>query len=124
MDRKEMVGEVAGLLGYRRLGPRIRETLKGHLRAAIRRGILEPDGNLVRALTVTMHDYTLEALRDTLCSVMRQGTTYDREEVIEAAAHYLGFRRVTDSVNKALKSGINSGIRQGIIVTQGAQIAR
>ena len=65
-----MLREVVGLLGYQRLGPRIRETLRGHLRAAIRRGILERDGDFVRVLTVTMDEYTPEALRDTLTAVM------------------------------------------------------
>src|SRR5262245_1735950 len=73
VDREEMLREVAGLLGYQRLGFRIRRNLKGHLRASIRRGILEPDGNFVRALTVTMEDYTLGVLRDTLTAVMRKG---------------------------------------------------
>jgi hypothetical protein len=114
-DREEMMREVAGLLGYQRLGPRIRESLKGHLRAAIRRGILEPDGDFVRALTVTMDDYTLEALRDTLTSIMRKGTTYDREDILRAAAQHVGFTRITDAVRRPLKSALNSAIRQGLL---------
>jgi hypothetical protein len=107
--------EVAGLLGYQRLGSNITETLKGHMRAAIRRQIIEPDGDYVRALTGSLTDYGRDTLRDTLCSVMRRGTAYDREEVIQAATHYLGFRRVTENARNALKSAINSAIRQGIL---------
>lgn len=123
-DREEMLREVAGLLGYQRLGPRIRETLKGHLRAAIRRGILESDGDFVKALTATMDDYTLEALRDTLTSVMRKGTTYVREEVIQATAHHLGFTRITDAARHPLKSALNSAIRQGLIGYAGDTVWR
>lgn len=124
IDREDMLREAAGLLGYQRLGPRIRETLKGHLRAAIRRGILEPDGDFVRALTATMDDYTLEALRDTLTAVMRKGTTYDREDILRAAAHHLGFTRITTAVHRPLKSALNSAIRQGLLGYEGNMVWR
>jgi len=124
IERKVMLREVAGVLGYQRLGPRIRESLKGHLRAAIRRGILERDGDSVRPLTATMDDYTLEALRDTLASVMRKGTTYDREEVLQAAAHHLGFVRITENVRRPLKSALNSAIRQGLLGYEGNVVWR
>jgi hypothetical protein len=124
MERTEMLRKVAGLLGYQRLGSRIKETLKGHMRAAIRRGIIEADGDSVRTLTATMNDYTREELRDTLVSVMRKGTTYEREDVIYTIAHHLGFSRVTDAVRDPIKSAINSGIRQGILNYAGTTIWR
>ena len=119
-----MLREVAGLLGYQRLGSRIKETLKGHMRAAIRRGIIEVDGDSVRTLTATMNDYAREELRDTLISVMRKGETYEREDVIYAVAHHFGFSRVTDAVRDPIKSAINSGIRQGILGYEGSVIWR
>ena len=124
IDRKEMLRDVAGLLGYERLSARVKETLKGNMRAAIRRGILESDGNLIRALSGTMDDYRREFLRDTLSSVMRKGTTYEREDVIRALACYLGFSRVTDAVREPIKSAINSAIRQGILSYAGGVIRR
>jgi hypothetical protein len=123
-DREYMLREVAGLFGYQRLSHRIREALKGQLRAAIRRGILEREGDLVRALTATMDDYTLEALRDTLTSVMRKGTTYDREEVIRAVAHHLGFARITDNARNPLKSALKSAIRKGMLGYEGNVVWR
>ena len=65
MERTEMLREVAGLLGYQRLGSRIKETLKGRMRAAIRRGIIEADGDSVRTLTATINEYKREEFRDT-----------------------------------------------------------
>lgn len=124
IDREEIMREVAGLLGYQRLGPRIRKTLKGNLRAAIRRDILEPDGDFVRALTATMDDYTLEALRDTLVSVMRKGTTYDRDSLLRDVAHHLGFTRITDAIRRPLKSAFNSAIRQGLLGYEGTAVWR
>jgi hypothetical protein len=124
IDRADMLREVAGLLGYQRLGTRIRETLKGHLRAAIRRGILERDGDFVRAWTTALDDYSLEALRYTLIAVMRKGTTYDREKVVRAAAQHLGFRRLTDAIRRPLKSALNSAIRQGLLAYEGNVVWR
>lgn len=119
-----MLREVAAVLGYQRLGSRIKETLRGNMRAAIRRGILESDGDYVRALTITMNDYERDELRDTLKSVMRKGTTYDREDVIHAVAHHLGFQRVREDTRRHIKSAINSAIRQGLLDYQGNQIWR
>lgn len=125
IDRDELVKEVSKTLGYQRLGPKIDEALRNHLRAALRRRILEADGAAwVRLATSTMSDYTLEELRNTLGSVMRKGATYDREDVIQAAAHYLGFQRLTDTIRHPLKSAINSAIRQGILGYDGSIIWR
>lgn len=125
IDRDELVKEVSLALGYQRLGPKIDEALRNHLRAAIRRRIIEADGAAwVRPATTTMADYDLEELRSALCSVMRKGTTYEREDVIQSAAHYLGFRRLTDTIRQPLKSAINSAIRQGILGYEGNVIWR
>jgi hypothetical protein len=124
IGREELLKEASLVLGYLRLGPRIEEALRGHLRAAIRRRIVETDGEYVRPLTVTMGDYQLEDLRDVLCSVMRKGTNYERDDVIHAVAWHLGFARVTDATRDALKSAINSAIRQGILAYEGSRVWR
>jgi hypothetical protein len=125
LDRDELLKEVSVVLGYQPLGPRIDDVLRGHLRAAIRRRIIEADGpNLVRAGTVNMADYGLDELRETFRSVMRKGTTYEREDVIHALARYLGFARVTDTSRDAIKSAINSAIRQGLLGYEGSVIWR
>ena len=121
LERDELLKAVSLVLGYQRLGPKIEEALRGHLRAAIRRRIIETEGaSLVRAGTGTMADYGLDELRETFRSVMRKGTNYEREDVIHALARYLGFARVTDTSRDAIKSAINSAIRQGILGYEGA----
>jgi hypothetical protein len=124
LDREELLKLVSVVLGYQRLGPKIEETLRGHLRAAIRRKIIEADGMMVRPGAATMDQYGLEELRDALCSNMRKGTRYEREDVIHAVASYLGFARLTDTSRDALKSAINSAIRQGILGYEGSVIWR
>jgi hypothetical protein len=124
MEREELLREVLSQLGYQRLGSRQRHTLEGHLRAAIRRKIIEADGDHVRLLTTTMADYELDELRDTLRSVMRKGRDYDREDVIRAVAHHLGFTQLRAAVRNPIKSAITSAIRQGILGYEGNTIWR
>jgi hypothetical protein len=124
MGRAELLKGVSLALGYQRLGPKIEEALRGHLRAAIRRKIVEPDGDLVRAGTGTMADYGLDDLRETFRSIMRKGSNCEREDVIHALARYLGFARVTDTSRDAIKSAINSAIRQGILGYEGSMVWR
>ncbi len=125
LERDELLKDVSLTLGFQRLGPKIDETLRGHLRAAIRRRIIEADGaSLVRAGTGTMADYGLDELRETFRSVMRKGTNYEREDVIHALARYLGFARVTDTSRDAIKSAINSAIRHGVLGYEGSVIWR
>jgi len=125
LDRDELLKEVSLVLGYQRKGPKIEEALRNHLRAAIRRRIIEADGpSLVRAGTGTMADYDLEELRETFRSVIRKGTQYEREEVIHALARYLGFARVTDTSRDAIKSAINSAIRRGVLGYEGSVVWR
>jgi type I restriction enzyme S subunit len=123
-DREELLREVAYNLGYQRLGPRIAETLKGHLRAALRRGVLSAVGPNVACLAPTMADYTIEEIIDTFQSVMTKGREYDREEVIESVAHHLGFTRLRDTVRDPIKSALNGAIRRGILGYQGNVIWR
>ena len=124
IERDELLKEVSVVLGYQRLGPKIEEALRGHLRAAIRRKIIEADGQLVRPDTTTMADYTLDELREIVASVMCKGPRYDREDVVSAIARTLGFARVTDTSRDAIKSAINSAIRQGILGYEGSVIWR
>lgn len=55
---------------------------------------------------------------------MHKGKSYERDEVMHAIAHYLGFARLTDTSHDAIKSAINSGIRQGVLSYEGSVIWR
>jgi len=91
---------------------------------SVRRKIIEAEGTQVRAGTTTMADYALDDLREVFASVMRMGTKYEREEVMHTIATYLGFARLTDTSQDAIKSAINSGIRQGVLAYEGNVIWR
>ena len=125
MDREDLVKEVSSILGYQRVGTKIDEALRNHLRAAIRRRIIEADGAaLVRTGTTTMADYGLDELREAFASVMRKGTSYERDDVIHAIARYLGFARLTNTIRQPFKSAINSAIRQQVLDYEGSLIWR
>ena len=110
---------VARELGYQRLGSRIEEVLRGHLRAAVRRRVIEAEGKLVRAATSRLEDYSLEELREALVGNLRHGQRVDREDAVRTAIRSLGFARVTDNVREAMKSAFNSAIRQGPLEREG-----
>jgi hypothetical protein len=55
---------------------------------------------------------------------MRKGTHYERDAVIPAIAHYLGFVRVTDTIREPIKSAINGTIRRGLLGYDGSVIWR
>jgi hypothetical protein len=125
LERDELLKEVSNVLGYQRIGPKIDEALRGHLRAAIRRRIIDTDGpSLVRAGAVSMADYEPDELLEVFRSVMRKGTSYDREEVIPALARHLGFVRLTDSIREPIRKAITRAIRQGILGYEGNVIWR
>ncbi|MDZ7697645.1 MAG: hypothetical protein U5R49_12240 [Deltaproteobacteria bacterium] len=61
---------------------------------------------------------------DTLCSSVRKGQGLPREEAIREAAKYLGFQRITQKVQTALKNAIRTAIRRGIFEGDGEEIRR
>lgn len=48
IDREDAIREAARHLGFRRTGRQIRDTFKSAINGAIRRGLLEYDGELIR----------------------------------------------------------------------------
>ena len=69
-----------------------------------------------------MADYTRDELVDTIRSVTRKGCLYDRDELIEAVADYLGFNRVNDGIRTPIKSAINGAIRRGTLERAGTMV--
>ena len=125
MLRDALLKDVSDRLGFQRLGTHVREILKRHLRAAIRRGIVASDGtDEVFAATNTMADYGRDDLVGFIMSVTRKGTAYTREEVIQAVASHVGFLRVTDGIREPIKSAINAAIRRGVLAYEGDTVWR
>ena len=126
VERDELIKEVSLVLGYRRLTAQVAEVLRNHMRAAIRRRIIEIAAlpEYVRHGALTLADYDKDELRRTLISVTRKGKVYEREEIIRAVALHLGFSRLTETIRGLIKWAINSAIRQGILDYDGSAIWR
>lgn len=124
IGRDELLKEASLALGYQRLGHKMDEILRGHLRAALRRRIVEADGDQLRAATSTLADYTLDELRDSFISIMRKGTRYEREELMHSLVVHLGYERLTDTSREVIKSAFNSAIRQGVLGYEGNVVWR
>lgn len=125
MTREELLKATADRLGYQRLGKRIRETLKNHLRAAIRRRIVARDGpDYVSPDTRKIDDYDQEELIATIQSIMKPGVWWDHEELIEAVANHLGFARLRRTIRQPVENAIRNGVRQSVLYEDGRELCR
>ena len=124
MERDELIKKASKILGYNRISARLREALKSHLRAAIRRHIIGADNFGVWLETPKTGDYKRDDLIDTLHSVMRKGREYEREDVVRAVAGHLGFERLRETVEAPIRSAVNGAIRRGLLGYRGNCIWR
>jgi hypothetical protein len=124
LSRDEFIVAVARELGYARTGSKIHDAVDGAIRAAARRGIVETGSFGVARGKVNIGDWSRDDLVDALCSVMRKGSNYEREDAIKLAAAHLGFKRVGPNIDEAFRSAINGGIRRQVIGKDGHLIWR
>ena len=122
-DREPAIRELAGALGFERVGQRIRDEASSLLRTAVRRGILKNDDGQYSLLAKGGADYTREHLIDALRSSIN-GIWSDRDEAIRATAHHLGFRRASPTFQTAMRSAINGAIRRGLLESNGPEIRK
>ncbi len=123
LERHDAIKETAAALGYSRTGSRIAQSLDGDLRAAVRRGILENSRQGLELACRSIGDYSRDVLVEQLQAVM--GTAwFDREELIEQTARWLGFRRTGRVIRDTLKSVINGAIRRGVLEYDGPRVRR
>ena len=71
-----------------------------------------------------MDAYSRDELIDCIPSVLRKGQTLDREDLMRALMHHLGFQRLTAPAQEALKSAFNGAVRRGLLETVGPNWVR
>ena len=120
MSRDDFIKQLATELGYRRVSSNIRTHLSGHLRAAVRRHILQTKRGEVEARKTTITDFTDDDLRRALISVTRRRTTCDRTDLMRTIARHLGFGKLTAAIKTRLKSTLNFCIHCKILERVGA----
>jgi hypothetical protein len=110
-------------IGYKRVGSRLRASVDGYLRAAVRRGILTSDGGMYALTARSGSDYTRDELVDRLCAAIGQSWT-DREEAMRLVARHLGFQKAGSAFKQAMKSAINAAIRRSRVECDGNAIRK
>jgi|CXWL01.1.fsa_nt_gi SAM-dependent methyltransferase len=123
LDREACLRALARALGFQRLGPRLRETLEGHLLAAARRNVATTRDAQVTLATRTITDYDPAALESQLLAAL--GTAWlDRDEALRAFARRLGFRRTGKRIREALEDAIKAAASRGRVEVDGDQLRR
>jgi type I restriction enzyme, S subunit len=124
LSEEDLLRETALELGYRRLGPKIRERLKGHLRAAIRRRIIARDGDVLYCATPTIASCDDDVLLRALGSLMKKTREYEVGEIVDMVAEHLGFARVTAAMQERIGEVIRAGRKAGVLGTKGKWVWR
>jgi hypothetical protein len=108
-DRDTAIGDLAGQVGFARVGSRIRESLDNVVRTAVRRGILENNGSGLR-LQARSHDRAL--LKDQFLASLRGNSWTERDDAIREFSRWLGFRRTGSAIDETTRSVINVLLRE------------
>jgi hypothetical protein len=123
LDRETCLRTLARSLGFLRLGPRLRETLEGHLLAAARRNIATSHTGSVSLATEAITDYDQAILEAQLLAAIGSSWT-NKDEAIRDAARRLGFLRTGRRIREAFEAVIRSLASAGRIQAEGLSIRR
>lgn len=106
-------------LGFARMGSRIEEGLRSHLRTALRRRILARDGQRLVAGTRSAEDYDLDTLVAAIAAVTRRGQTVERPALLRLLASYFGFGGAAGPSADGLSRAIDAAIGRGLLALDG-----
>jgi hypothetical protein len=123
-NREDLITELARQAGYDRTGSRVREEMASVIRTAVRRGILESNGEDVSIATRTISDYEREFLKGQFLASMQGRGWTERSESIRMFARWLGFRRTGPYIEEAARSLINGLIREDRLESDGSELRR
>jgi len=119
-DRETALKELSQALGYRRLGPHIREVLSTDLLTAVRRGILTSEGGEYTLGFRSLTDLPRDVLKDRFLSAVGR-SWITRDDAIRVFARSLGFARTGDQIDQTARSLINGLIREGRLESDGGE---
>jgi hypothetical protein len=121
LDRDEALRRLNDALGFRRLGPHIREVLENDLLAAARRGIVETRNSRLFLVTRSIDNYDRDFLKNQFLASLGQ-VWRAREEAAVRFARWLGFRRTGANIQAMVKSLINGLLREGRLEAEDSRI--
>lgn len=123
-DRDDLIAALAELSGCDLNGPRTKDDMTSVIRTAVRRGILENNGDGLSVATHNISDYERDFLKVQFMASMQGGGWTERTESIRMFARWLGFRRTGPYIEEAARSIINGLIREGKLESEGSEIRR
>jgi len=122
-DRETTLKELSAALGYRRLGPHIREVLSTDLLTAVRRGILTSESGVYALAFRSVTELPRDILKDRfLTAIGRPWIT--RHDATRTFARSLGYARNGEQINHTARSLINGLLREGRLESDGEFIRR
>lgn len=123
-ERDAAITDLAHELGYQRTSSKIADELDDVLRTAVRRGIVENTGGMLKIAANSIELYERNFLKDQFVSSLGGRQWIEREEAIRGFARWLGYLRTGKNIDETARSLINGLIREGRIESDGTQIRR
>jgi hypothetical protein len=123
-NRDSAIGDLAGQVGFARMGSRIRESLDNAVRTAMRRGILENNGSGLRIHARSLEEYDRSFLKEQFLASLRGKAWTDRDDAVQGFARWMGFRRTGSTIADTARSLINGLIREERLESDGSRIRR
>lgn len=126
MSRQELITRTARELGYGRAGKNIASTLRGHLRAAVRRGIARTASDILSLEAKSVADYDRNFLKEQFLAALSAESSgfIDRAVAIKAWARWMGFSRTGPVIEQTALSLINGLLRECRLEGRQRQIRR
>jgi hypothetical protein len=123
LTRDEVIRNAARVLNFERAGARIAEALDNAIATAVRRGIIENEGDVLRLFRGGLADWDRDAAKEQFLSAIGKAWV-EREEAIKRFSRWLGYRRAGPAFDEAARSLINGLIREGRLEAVGNEIRR
>jgi SOS-response transcriptional repressor LexA len=123
-DRESAIRELREQLGFKRTGHVLRASLDNGLRTAVRRGILESQGGVLKLHLASIDDFERSFLKEQFLASLAGRAWRERAEAARGLARFLGFRRTGPAIEDAVRSIINGLLREGRLEARAAEIRR
>ena len=123
-SREEIIAELSKLSDRQGGGAAAYEEAASAVRTAVRRQILESNGDTLTVATNSILNYERDDLKDHFLASLQGRGWIEREDSLPGLARWLGFKRTGKSIEDIGKSLINGLIREGRLESRGSEIRR
>ena len=122
--RNDLLRQVVGTLGFKRLSSNLREVIASGINSAIRRGLVSYDAQNIHRIAARYAELDNEVLVNAINASVRPGCVYTPDEVFHRAAEYLGCQRIKVAFRERLESALTAASRRGILTKRGDEIRK